>query len=103
MNEVFRPFLHKFVLVFFDDILVYSHSEQEHVGQLRQVLDVIQQQKLFVNRKKCNFGCKQVEYLGHVITKEGVAVDPKKINAMVEWLMPRNIKELRGFLGLSGY
>lgn len=103
MNEVFRPYLRKFVLVFFDNILVYNQNKQEHEEQLQLVLEVLRRQKLFANRKKCQFGRKQIEYLGHVISEEGVAADPQKVKAMVEWATPTNIKELRGFLGLTGY
>lgn len=100
MNDVFRPYLWKFVLVFFDDILVYSRSPQEHLEHLEVVLKLLDEHKLYANRKKCQFGSKSVEYLGHVISEEGVAADTEKIQAMVEWREPRNIKELRGFSAL---
>lgn len=103
MNDVFRPYLRKFVLVFFDDILVYSRSSQEHLEHLEVVLKLLDEHRLYANHKKCQFGSKSVEYLGHVISEEGVAADTGKIQVMVEWKEPRNIKELRGFLGLTGY
>ncbi|XP_010501828.1 PREDICTED: uncharacterized protein LOC104779138 [Camelina sativa] len=78
MNEVFRPFLRKFVLVFFDDILVYSRTIQEHQGHLRAVLATLKRHKLYANQKKCQFGSQQIEYLGHVITPNGVVADPRQ-------------------------
>ena len=103
MNDVFRPFLRKSVLVFFDDILVYSSSEKLHQQHLEEVLRLLRKHQLYANQKKCQFGCKHIEYLRHVISTEGVAADAEKIRAMVDWKIPRNVKALRGFLGLTGY
>ncbi|KFK24528.1 hypothetical protein AALP_AAs46225U000100, partial [Arabis alpina] len=103
MNDVFRGYLRKFVLVFFDDILVYSKSLQEHQQHLGLVLELLQQHQLFANKKKCEFGRTELEYLGHVVSGKGVAADPEKIQAMVSWPEPQNVKALRGFLGLTGY
>ena len=103
MNHIFRPFLRKFVLVFFDDILVYSNSEQEHLTHLKQVLTVLMKHCFVANRSKCKFGRLQVDYLGHIISGEGVSVDPEKIKCILEWPEPKNVKEVRGFLGLTGY
>lgn len=103
MNEVFRPLLRRFVLVFFDDILICSRNEEEHKEHLREVLSLLQQHQLYANQKKCSYGSRKIEYLGYIITEEGVSADGSKIKAMVEWPIPKNIKELRGFLGLTGY
>lgn len=103
MNDLFRPYLRKFVLVFFNDILVYSTSREEHTRHMQLVLDKLQQHSLVVNRKKCNFGVTEVAYLGHVISGEGVAVDMDKVKTILEWSCPQNLKDLRGFLGLTGY
>ena len=103
MNGIFRPYLRRFVLVFFYDILVYSKTVEEHAGHLKTVLEVLQYHQLYAKESKCVFACREVEYLGHVISKEGVKADPAKISVMLEWPEPRNLKALRGFLGLTGY
>ncbi|PNX94272.1 retrotransposon-related protein [Trifolium pratense] len=103
MNEVFRPLLRKFVLVFFDDILVYSRDWQTHKKHLEEVLRTLQHHGLVANKKKCHFGQKSVEYLGHLISGEGVAVDPEKVVSVTKWPKPKNVKGVRGFLGLTGY
>lgn len=103
MNEVFRPFLRKFVLVFFDDILIYSKTEHDHVHHVATVLDTLMAHSLVLNGKKCHFGVTQVAYLGHIISCDGVSVDHDKIKAVSDWPSPKSVSELRGFLGLTGY
>ena len=103
MNSIFRPYLRKFVLVFFDDILVYSQSMDAHVSHLRTVLEVLMSNQLYAKQSKCVFGCTEVEYLGHVISREGVRADSKKISSMVQWPIPNSVKALRGFLRLTRY
>ncbi|KAJ3689593.1 hypothetical protein LUZ61_018757 [Rhynchospora tenuis] len=103
MNQIFKPYLRKFVLVFFDDILVYSPDETTHREHLAKTLDLLQQHQLYAKQSKCEFGMLQLEYLGHLISHQGIATDPIKIEAMLNWPRPKSVKELRGFLGLTGY
>ncbi|MCH83673.1 enzymatic polyprotein [Trifolium medium] len=103
MNDLFRQFLRKFALVFFDDILVYSPDWQAHLVHLQQVLQALSQNQFFVKLSKCQFGVPTVEYLGHIISKEGVSADPSKIHAMISWPVPKNMTALRAFLGLTGF
>jgi hypothetical protein len=103
MNEVLAPFLRKFVMVFLDDILVYSHTWETHMAHLRQVLLKLREHKLYMKSSKCSFAQIQLEYLGHIISDIGVAIDPSKTEDMLKWPVPTNVTELRGFLGLTGY
>jgi hypothetical protein len=103
MNHVFRPFLHHFFLVFFDDILIYRKTWKDHLTHVDQVLSLLSQHQLFLKQSKCAFGASEVEYLGHLVGKDGVRVDPKKIEAMQDWPHPKTLKRLHGFLGLTGY
>ena len=103
MNQVFRPYLRKFLLVFFDDILVYSKDASTHLEHLTLVFRLLRQLNLFANSKKCQFAKDRIEYLGHWVSEKGVEADQEKIRTMLEWPIPKNIRELRGFLGLTGY
>ena len=103
MNTLFAPLLRKGVLIFMDDILIYSKTLQEHVKLLAEVLDILKHHHFLLKRSKCVFAQPSVEYLGHVVSVEGVATDPSKIQAVVNWPTPTNVKQLRGFLGLTGY
>jgi hypothetical protein len=103
MNHVFHPFLRHFVLVFFDDILIYSKTWTAHLAHVDRVLHLLSQHQLFLKQSKCAFGTSEVEYLGHLVGKAGVRVDPKKIEAMQDWPHPKTLKSLCGFLGLTGY
>lgn len=103
MNNILAPYLRVFTLVFLDDILVYSETLEEHIQHLKIILKVLTQEKLFVTMPKSLFAVNQVDYLGHIISGEGVATDPSKVAAVVDWPTPTTVTQLRGFLGLSGY
>ena len=103
MNRVFHEYLDRFVIVFIDDILIYSKSQEEHEEHLRIVLQILRERKLYAKLKKCEFWLNQVMFLGHVISKDGITVDPNKIEAVVNWDRPTNVSEVRSFLGLAGY
>ncbi|GJZ19340.1 ty3-gypsy retrotransposon protein [Tanacetum coccineum] len=103
MTSIFRPFLRKYVLVFFDDILIYSSDWQTHLHHLHSVLDLLRQHTLHAKLGKCDFGTTTLTYLGHIVSSQGVAVDPEKISSIQDWPLPQNLKQLRGFLGLAGY
>jgi hypothetical protein len=103
MNSVFAPFLRKFVIVFLDDILVYSDSWEKHLQHLQLVLDKLRGAQFYAKLSKCSFGQTSIQYLGHIISDQGVATDPEKTSVMEQWPIPTTITELRGFLGLTGY
>ncbi|XP_042008932.1 uncharacterized protein LOC121757454 [Salvia splendens] len=103
MNAIFQPMLRKFVIVFFDDILIYSPTLADHETHLAAVLTVLQEHSFFVKQSKCYFCSSTVEYLGHIITDGLLKADPNKIEAMTAWPIPRTVKQLPGFLGLTGY
>jgi hypothetical protein len=89
--------------VFIDDILVYSATHKDHEEHLKTVLNILREKKLFAKLKKCEFWMKEVSFLGHVISEAEVAVDPRKIEAVINWERPSNVNEIRSFLGLAGY
>ena len=103
MNRVFQPYLDQFVVVFIDDILVYPKDAQEHEQHLRIVLHILREKLLFAKLRKCEFWLKEVPFLGHIVSAEGIRVDHAKIEAVVSWKSPRNVTEVRSFLGLAGY
>ena len=103
MNKVFMEFLDKFVVVFIDDILIYSKNEEEHKEHLRLVLEKLREHQLYAKFSKCEFWLKEVGFLGHVISGEGIAVDPSKVEAVTEWKAPTSVGEISSFLGLAGY
>ena len=100
---LFQPYLDRFVIVFINDIIVYSGSPEEHSEHLRIVLQTLRERQLYAKLSKCQFWLDRVVFLGHVISVEGVSVDPHKIEAVVNWKPPNNVSEVRSFLGLAGY
>jgi hypothetical protein len=103
INQFFAPFFMRFVLVFFDDILIYSTSMGEHLSHLTAVLTTLRENCLIVKKSKCVFSADQLEYTGHIISYRGVATDPAKIAAITDWKPPQTVNQLRSFLGLTGY
>ena len=103
MNLIFRPYVDQFVVVFLDDILVYSKDRESHDTHLRVVLEALRKEQLYAKLSKCEFWLNEVSFPGHIVSKEGIRVDPKKIEVVVEWKPPRNVIEIRSFLGLEGY
>ena len=103
MSDIFREHLDEFSLVFFDDILVYTKDAQQHKQHVRRVLDLLCQHKLFAKKSTCTFLIEKVKYLGFVISNNGVATDPNKVEAMKNWPSPKNVREVWGFLGFKGW
>ena len=103
LNHVFRPHVDQFVMVFIDDILMYSNDREDHDTHFRVVLETLRKEQLYAKLSKCEFWLREVSFLGHIVSKEGILVDPKKIEVIIEWKPPRNVTEVRSFLGLAGY
>jgi hypothetical protein len=103
MNKVFMEYLDKFFMVFINDILVYSRSEEEHEGHLRLVLQNLQDHKLYPKLSKCEFWLKQVAFLGHLISKGGISMDPRKVQDVLSWKAPTSVSDIQSFLELARY
>eukprot|EP00253_Pinus_taeda_P006262 PITA_06262 len=103
MNAIFHPYLDQFMLIFIDDILIYSRTIEEHQEHLRVVLQTLREHQLYAKFSKCDFFKSEIQYLGHVITKDGIVVDPEKIKAIMEWPVPKDVADVRSFMGLAGY
>ena len=103
MHRIFQPYLDQFVVVFVDDILIYSQSEWEHEYHLRIVLQLLRDHQLYAKFSKCAFWLTEVRFLGHVVSASGVSVEPEKVEAVISWERPKSVFEIRSFLGLAGY
>src|SRR6185295_3275047 len=103
MNSVFMSELDKFVVIFIDDILIYSKNEEEHAEHLRIVLQRLREHKLYAKFSKCDFWLTEVQFLGHIVSKDGISVDPSKIQDVLNWKAPTSVPEIRSFFGLAGY
>ena len=100
MNSVFSGYLDKFVLFFLDEILIYSKNEEEHEEHLVLTLQFLREHNLYEKLKKCDFYKDKIHYLGHIISNEGIFVDPEKIEAILNWPTPKNVTDVRSFMGL---
>ena len=106
MNRIFRPYLDQFVIVFIDDIIIYSGSGEEHADHLRIILQTLREHRLYAKLSKCQFWLDSVVFfffLGHIVSAEGVSVDLQKVEAILDWKPPTSAPEIRSFLGLAGY
>ena len=103
MHRVFQPYLNCFVVVFVDDILIYSKSKEDHEGHLRIVLQPLREHQLYAKFNKCEFWLTKVRFLGHIVSASGVSVDPEKVEVVMSWERSKSVFEIRSFLGLAGY
>jgi hypothetical protein len=103
MNKVFMEYLDKFVVVFIDDILIFSKNEEEHDEHLRLVLQKLKENQLYAKHNKCEFWLKEVSFLGHIISEGGISVDPSKVKDVLSWNTPQNVSDIRSFLSPAGY
>ncbi|GKB07189.1 putative reverse transcriptase domain-containing protein [Tanacetum coccineum] len=103
MNRVYKPYLDRFVIVFIDDILIYSNSRKKHEGHLKLILNLLKKEELYTKFSKCEFWLSKVQFLGHMINSEGIHVYPAKIEAIKDWALPKTPTEILEFLGLAGY
>src|SRR3954471_11365603 len=103
MNSIFMDYLDQFVVVYLDDILIYSKNKEEHAEHLRLVLMKLREHRLYAKFSKCEFWLPEVTYLGHVISAKGIAVNPERVQAVLDWTLPESVKQVRSFLGLASY
>ena len=103
MNSIFMEYLDKFIVVYLDDILIYSKNEEEHAEHLRLVLEKLREHRLYAKFSKCEFWLPEVTYLGHVISGKGIAINPERVQDVLDWTPPETVKQVRSFLGLASY
>ena len=102
MNWIFKSLSDKFIVVFIDDILIYSRTQKEHAEHLRIVLGILREKQFYAKLSKCEFWMDEVKFLGHMISAQGIVVDPTKVEAVVKWESPKSATEIKSFLGLAG-
>jgi hypothetical protein len=103
MNSVFMDYLDKFIMVFIDDILIYSQNKEEHEEHLRKVLQRLREHQLYAKLRKCEFWISKVLFLGHIINRDRLAMDPKKVADILDWKAPRDVCGIKSFIGMTGY
>src|ERR1700749_2529932 len=103
MQQIFRKHLDDFIIIFLDDVLIYSRTREEHEKHLRTVLQLLRENQLYAKLSKCDFFKEEISFLGHVINRAGVKMEPSKVDAVMQWAQPKNVHEVRSFLGLAGY
>ena len=103
MDDILRPFTNSFVVVYLDDILIYSRTWEEHLLHIQQVLNSLRQHQLYANLEKCSFGMDRIQYLGYIVDSNGVHVHPTNIQFIYDWPTPKTLIELRSFLGLANF
>ena len=101
MNRIFRPFLDKFLVVFIDDIMIYSRTREEHAKHLRTILNILREKQLYAKLSKCDFWMLEIKFLGNVIFAQGISVDPSKVEVVLLWERPKTVTEIRSFVGLA--
>ena len=103
MTQVLRAYMRKFVVVYFDDILIYSRTKENHLDHLRQVCVALRKESLFANLKKCEFMTSRITFLGFIVTPDGVSIDPEKIRSIVEWHVPKSVHDVCSFHDLATF
>jgi hypothetical protein len=103
MNSILHPYIRKFVVVYIDDIMIFPKTEAEHQAHVRLVLEVLKRERFFVCKAKSSFAQSEIKYLGHIVDKQSIRPDPKKVEAVQTWLVPKNVHDVRSFLGLVNY